>query len=201
MNAAVRNGTGAFQGISGRLRDGTLVHLRTACPADRERVLEFLDHTSRDSLALRYLRTVGPETAASEMLEPSAPHRRLSLLMDMDFPDPGTVLGHGEYICMDSEPTRAEVAFLVADHHQGEGAATMLLIALARHARQEGVEFFDAVVLPENCQMIDVFVGAGFPCSVALRDGLEQVSLDIGQEPMTGIVPYAAAGQRDRLQA
>jgi RimJ/RimL family protein N-acetyltransferase len=200
MNAAVRNGTDAFQGISGRLRDGTLVHLRTACPADRERVLEFLDHTSRDSLALRYLRTVGPETAASEMLEPSAPHRRLSLL-DMDLPDPGTVLGHGEYICMDSEPTRAEVAFLVADHHQGEGAATMLLIALARHARQEGVEFFDAVVLPENSQMIDVFVGAGFPCSVALRDGLEQVSLDIGQEPMTGIVPYAAAGQRDRLQA
>jgi hypothetical protein len=193
MNAAVRNGTDAFQGTSGRLRDGTLVHLRTACPADRERVLEFLDHTSRDSLALRYLRTVGPETAASEMLEPSAPHRRLSLLMDTDLPDPGTVLGHGEYICMDSEPTRAEVAFLVADHHQGEGAA--------RHARQEGVEFFDAVVLPENSQMIDVFVGAGFPCSVALRDGLEQVSLDIGQEPMTGIVPYAAAGQRDRLQA
>jgi acetate---CoA ligase (ADP-forming) len=201
MHAAESIGTGTFQERSGRLLDGTLVHLRTARPADRDRVLEFLDHTSRDSLALRYLHAVGPETAASEMLEPSAPHRRLSVLMDTDLPDPGTVLGHGEYICMDSEPTRAEVAFLVADRHQGEGAATMLLLALARHAREEGVEFFDAIVLPENSPMIDVFVGVGFPCSVALRDGLEQVSLDIGHEPMTHIVPYATVGQRDPLRA
>jgi acetate---CoA ligase (ADP-forming) len=201
MNGTDSSEPSSFERSSGRLRDGTLVHLRPAVPADLPRILDFLAHTSSDSLSLRYLRAVGPESAASEMLIASAAHQRLSLLLETDQPCSGTILGHGEFICTGSDPPRAEVAFLVADERQGVGAATMLLLHLARHARREGVQFFDAIVLPENGPMIDVFVGAGFPCSVSQRDGLEQVVLDISREPMTEIVPYESQGRRPRLRA
>src|SRR5208282_4483286 len=189
MAASTSSARMTVDGRSGRLRDGTIVQLRPVQSADRERVLEFLGHLSRDSLSLRYLRAVGPETAATEILIPSAARRQLSMVVETDQPHPGTILAHGEYVGADSDPTRAEVAFLVADDHQGVGIATLLLLHLARHARNLGVQFFDAIVLPENSPMIDVFVGAGFPCSVAMRDGLEQVALDITREPRTEILP------------
>jgi GNAT superfamily N-acetyltransferase len=201
MSTATSSARMTVDGKSGRLRDGTVVQLLPVQSTDRDRIFEFLRHLSKDSLSLRFLRPVGPETAAAEILLPSAARQRLSLLVETDQPHPGTILAHGEYISADSEPTRAEVAFLVADDHQGVGVATLLLLHLARHARNVGVQFFDAIVLPENSSMIDVFVGAGFPCSVVMRDGLEQVSLDITREPRTEILPYESEGPRARLRA
>jgi acetate---CoA ligase (ADP-forming) len=182
----------------GRLRDGTLVRIRRAQSCDRERVLQFVGRLSSDSLALRYLDAVRPDAAAAEILLPYLPGERLSLLLEADVPRPGTVIAHGEYSRDRADAARAEVAFLVEDDRQGLGAATLLLLHLARHARSAGVRRFDAISLPENRAMIDVFVGAGFPCSVTLRDGLEQVALDISREPATEILPYPAdrrAGQ------
>jgi GNAT superfamily N-acetyltransferase len=185
----------------GRLRDGTLVRVRSALPTDRLRVMEFLRHVSRNSLEQRFLGAMRPETAAPEILRPCGPSDRVSLLLEL----PGTtlvpVIAHGEYVRSESDPSRAEVAFLVADDRQGQGAATLLLVQLARRARSAGVQRFDALVLPENRPMLDVFLGAGFPCSLSVHDALEHVSLDIAREPLSGTALMDSPGNRPRLRS
>jgi acetate---CoA ligase (ADP-forming) len=188
-------------GRLGRLRDGTLVRIRSAGPADRGRVTEFLRHVTRDSLELRFLSAARPETALSEILSSGAPPDRVSLLLEIPDPDHPRVIAHGEYVRARQDRTRAEVAFLVSDERQGQGAATLLLLHLARQARSAGIRQFDAVTLPENRAMHDVFVGIGFPCSSTLREGLEYVALDIRRDPETGIVPVTSPGNRPRLRA
>ncbi len=187
--------------IMGRLRDGTLVQVRSALPQDRPRVMEFLRHVTKDSLELRFLAAVRPETAASEILAPRDPHNRVSLLLELPGPAPAVVIAHGEYVRSHSNPSRAEVAFLVADGQQGEGAATLLLLHLARRARAGGIRQFDAITLPENRAMLDVFLGIGFPCAVTVHDGLGNVALDITREPETGIVPLTLPSNRPRMRA
>jgi acetate---CoA ligase (ADP-forming) len=186
---------------TGRLRDGTRVRLRAALPTDRRRVLEFLRHVSRKSFELRFLTPQLPETAATEILSPHGLVERVSLLLELPEPGPVTVIAHGEYVRSTAEPTHAEIAFLVADDHQGQGAATLLLERLARRARASGIRQFDAVVLPENQAMIDVLVGAGFPCSSFVHDGLEHLSIDITHESDAGVRLLASTGNRPRLRA
>ena len=50
---------------------------------------------------------------------------------------------------------RAEVAFAVAAGYQGRGLATILLGQLADAAATNGVDTFEAIVLPENRRMLE----------------------------------------------
>jgi GNAT superfamily N-acetyltransferase len=56
----------------------------------------------------------------------------------------------------------AEVAFVVADAHQGRGLGTALLEILAELARESGVTHFRADTLFGNRAMLRVFLDAGF---------------------------------------
>ncbi len=56
----------------------------------------------------------------------------------------------------------AEVAFLIGDSHQGLGISTLLLERLAGIAAANGIIEFEAEVLSENQQMINVFKSSGF---------------------------------------
>ena len=56
----------------------------------------------------------------------------------------------------------AEVAFAVADEHQGRGLATLLLEYLATYASTQGITRFSADTLMDNRQMLEVFQAAGF---------------------------------------
>ena len=66
----------------------------------------------------------------------------------------------------------AEVAFTVADAHQGRGLGTVLLVVLARHAAGQGIRSFFADVLVENRQMLQVFRDAGFELATELSAGI-----------------------------
>jgi acetyl coenzyme A synthetase (ADP forming)-like protein len=58
---------------------------------------------------------------------------------------------------------RAEAAFAVADDRREQGLGTLMLGELAQIASSRGVRVFEAVVLPENHQMLSVFRESGFP--------------------------------------
>jgi GNAT superfamily N-acetyltransferase len=187
---------------NGRLRDGTRVCIRDVGEADRERVLDFLHHVTRDSLELRYLAACQVERAASDILAPGLPEEHVSLLVELAEPGrESETIAHGEFLRTPTDHTRAEVAFLVADDHQGRGAATLLLLHLARRARRQGIGQFDAITLPSNRAMMDVFMGAGFPCRVRYENGLEAVSLAIEREPETGIVLVPAPRPPRKIRA
>jgi acetyltransferase len=56
----------------------------------------------------------------------------------------------------------AEVAFVVADQHQGHGLGSYLLQRIIEIAVKEGLEMLEAVMLPDNFSMKDLFRRAGF---------------------------------------
>ena len=61
-----------------------------------------------------------------------------------------------------ADEREAEVAFVVADEHQGRGIGTVLLEHLAAAARERGITRFVAETLPDNRRMLEVFRAAGF---------------------------------------
>ena len=54
------------------------------------------------------------------------------------------------------------MAFAIADEYQGRGVGTILLAHLAEAAQEQGVEVFEATVLPDNYKMAEVFRESGF---------------------------------------
>lgn len=80
-----------------------------------------------------------------------------------------TPVGHAMYAPIDG--TRAEIAFEIADGLQGQGLGTLLLGQVADAARRAGVETLEAVVLPENARMLQVFARSGFPVQTGGREG------------------------------
>lgn len=65
----------------------------------------------------------------------------------------------------------AEVAFAVADANQGRGVGTLLLGMLAESAAAQGITSFEAWVMPENVDMLQVFRESGFPTTSRWADG------------------------------
>ena len=65
---------------------------------------------------------------------------------------------------------------MVADDHQGEGIATLMLEHLAAIARSNGIERFTAEVLADNRAMLAVFAKAGWPLQRRFESGV--VDLD-----------------------
>jgi acetate---CoA ligase (ADP-forming) len=81
----------------------------------------------------------------------------------------------------------AEVAFAVADAYQGRGVGTLLLGMLAEGAAAQGITSFEAWVMPENVDMLQVFRESGFPTTSRWADG--GVTLDMP----TSFAPEALA--------
>jgi acetyl coenzyme A synthetase (ADP forming)-like protein len=74
-------------------------------------------------------------------------------------------LGVARYIRREGQGAgahRAEFAVAVADAEQGRGVGTLLLEHLARIARRNGVDTFEADVLADNRKMFEVLAGGGF---------------------------------------
>jgi hypothetical protein len=80
----------------------------------------------------------------------------------------------------------AEVAFAVDDHFQGKGLGTILLERLATIAASNGFTRFEALTLPENAAMIDVFTESGF--EVRSRSESGAVSVQLAIEPTDAAV-------------
>lgn len=178
-----------------RLRDGTPVRIRPTRRQDRGAVDAFLRTLSLDSFELRYFSAVQAEIALEQILAQDPRGDEVSVLMEVVGTSPATVIAQAEYARDPHDRQRAEVAFLVSDAHQGQGAATLLLWDLARRARAQGVTTFTARVLPENFPMRSVFTGAGFPCGLEYFQGETEVTLDVRDEPHLGLIPWMPRAQ------
>ena len=73
----------------------------------------------------------------------------------------------------------AEVDFAVEDVYQEKGIGTSLIQHLARAARENGITSFEADVLAENKQMMDVFRDYGPHISSELEAGVYHITFPI----------------------
>lgn len=157
------------------LADGTDVTLRPIRPDDAAALAAFNERLSSESRYLRYFsfrRGIGER----ELERFTHPDGRLHAGV-VAFVD-GELVGHA---CFDRKEGElaAEVGFEVADAFQGRGLGTLLLEALVRHAKGEGVTAFTARVLLHNRRSLQVFRDLGLAERTRIADGVVEVVLDL----------------------
>jgi GNAT superfamily N-acetyltransferase len=175
------------------LRSGTNVLLRPIRPADRPRIAAGMQELSP---ATRYLRF---HAAIEELSEDQLDHltqvdhvdHEAIVAIDLDHPDvPG--VGVARYIRTAEDPAVAEAAITVADRYQGSGAGTLLLGAIARRARDNGIRVFRNYVLDGNHVMLEVFDNLGAERELQ-TDGLWRVDLAVPDDEAQ--LPDSPAGR------
>lgn len=154
------------------LGNGDTAVIRPMTPGDCDALAAFHRGQSSDSI---YRRFFSPKPELSK--------RELRHFTEIDMVDRVALVVelHGEFVAWASYErwpgrTEAEAAFMVADAHQGEGIATLLLEHLAAIAVSNGIERFTAEVLADNRAMLAVFAKAGWPLQRRFDSGV--VDLD-----------------------
>jgi protein lysine acetyltransferase len=134
-----------------QMRDDSWLYLRPVLPGDSERSSEGSIQFSSDTL---YRRFQTPRTPSKALM---------TYLFEVDYKqhfvwvmtegESGPVVADARYVRDETDPTLAEVAFIVGDDYQGRGVGSLLMAALAVAARSDGVRRFSARVLSDNLAM------------------------------------------------
>ncbi len=166
-----------FQPVDVALRDGSTVRVREVSPEDVAGLRDLLAGMSENSRWLRFLSSgVDIDRMAAAAVDTDD---GVGLVVTAGSPE--RIVAHAMYI--KETPSRAEVAFEVADAWHGRGIATILLAHLAGAAARDGVATFVAYVHPSNRRMVGVFRESGFPVEVHSSMGELEVEMPaaIGQ--------------------
>ncbi|HSO16883.1 MAG TPA: GNAT family N-acetyltransferase [Arthrobacter sp.] len=159
------------------LRDGGTAHLRPIHPSDADAVQAFHGGQSQKSIYMRFFAFKSKLSAKELKRFTEVDYKdRVALVITIG----GEIMGIGRYDRLD-DPEEAEVAFNIADAHQGRGIGSILLEHLAAAARENGIRKFSAEVLPENRKMLMVFSDAGYDVKRHFDDGV--VSLEFNIDP------------------
>jgi acyl-CoA synthetase (NDP forming)/RimJ/RimL family protein N-acetyltransferase len=159
------------------LRDGGTAHLRPIHPADADAVQAFHVGQSQRSIYMRFFAFKSKLSGKELKRFTEVDYRdRVALVITIG----GEIIGIGRYDRLE-DPKEAEVAFNIADAHQGRGMGSILLEHLSAAARENGIHRFSAEVLPENRKMLMVFSDAGYDVTRHFDDGV--VSLEFNIDP------------------
>jgi succinyl-CoA synthetase alpha subunit/RimJ/RimL family protein N-acetyltransferase len=161
------------------LRDGSMVHVRSAGPPDEPSIRSFLGQLSAQSLHLRF-GTAAPNLKVAARQWAHAPSRDHLSVLAISGAD-HVVVGEAGYERLSDD--RAEVALVVADRYHGHGLGTHLLGLLAEIANREGVRIFEAEILPENGPMLEVFRESGLPVRIHSEPGVVRVEISTSMTP------------------
>lgn len=166
-----------FSGVVGSalLANGRAVQIAPARPADLGRVRRFYQRLGDTSTYYRFfgIRRALPECELTAMVCQDV-SRHVALLASIG-PE---LIGIGEFIIA-ATGDEAEIAFVVADGHHGEGVATLLLERLAVIARRCGVRRFVATTLAGNDDMRLVFRTVGLTQQSHFDGDVIDISFDL----------------------
>jgi RimJ/RimL family protein N-acetyltransferase len=142
------------------LRDGRPIEMRALRPTDEAGMLDAINHTNAESLRRRFFVTKRGFSDKEKSFFMNVDFvNHVALVAEIDEDGRRKIIGGGRYI---SEPSEAEVAFVVIDAYQGQGIGTLLTRHLAVIARAAGLKELTADVLPENAPMQKVLRNFGF---------------------------------------
>ncbi len=173
--------------------DGGVVRLRPITPDDAEAMQLF---HARLSDRTRYLRYFGPypRMTPKDLYRTSHVdyHDRVGLVIELG----AEIIAVGRYELLPErpDPRAAEVAFVVADAHQGRGLGSILLEHLAGAAAENDIDTFVAEVLAENNAMVTVFRDAGYQVQRS-RDG-SVLHLEFAIDPTEALLSVRDSRER-----
>lgn len=173
------------------LKDGGGARIRPIKPEDGELLRAFFERLGPES---RYFRFFKIKKSLSDdevrFFTNVDYHDRMALVAVLE----GELIGVGRYDRESEDATTAEVAFAVADDHQGRGIGTELLELLTAHARDHGIQRFNAYVLAENRQMMRVFRNSGYELTRTIDAGVYTVDFPVEES----IASQEAEAEREK---
>ncbi|MDQ1731700.1 MAG: hypothetical protein QOK10_1859, partial [Pseudonocardiales bacterium] len=165
--------------------DGAPIHLRPITPDDADAIVAFHANLSVRTRYLRYF-SAYPTIPPRDLVRFSRVNHRDRVALAAWLGGDIIAIGRFEGLIRDGAPTgTAEVAFVVADGHQGRGIGSVLLEHLAEAAREVGIRRFEALVLAENTQMMRVFLDAGYKPSRQFDGSEVTLEFDITATALT----------------
>jgi acetyl coenzyme A synthetase (ADP forming)-like protein len=166
------------------LKDGSSILLRPIRVDDARSWVGFIGKLSTENKYLRFLHT------SKEMNLDDAVrfctvdyHNRFAFVAAASREPNKDIVGAGQYYRLPDHHS-AEVALAIQDSYQGRGLGTSLLKQLADVARENGIDIFEADVLAENEQMMNVFKDYGFHVTSELQTGVYHVTFAIAKTPV-----------------
>jgi RimJ/RimL family protein N-acetyltransferase len=176
------------------LRDGTLATLRLTRPEDHDGVRRFFHELSPESRRLRFFSLSDPaETFIEAFCDSSNPARQATIVAFRHGDGEPRPIAVGSYLDVGSGA--AEAAFAVGDADRAKGLGTILIERLATLAAINGFRRFEALVLPENQAMLEVFRDSGFEIRSTSERGAVTVHFPLAPTAQS----IAAAGHRHEL--
>jgi acetyl coenzyme A synthetase (ADP forming)-like protein len=161
------------------LKDGSTVHLRPIRPDDDDMMIALFNRFSPRTIYLRFHHVIREMTKEEVQRYTRVDYRdTFALIATLGEPPDVRIIAVGRYARL-ANPDRAEAAFVVEDSHQGRGISTHLLDQLAAVARSNGIRVFEAEVMSENREMMEVFRDSGFPLETTLEEGTYHVVFPI----------------------
>jgi len=161
------------------LKDGSKVHLRPIRADDTDAWLFLFSRLSPRTIYLRFHHVIAEVTKAEAETYTNIDYENnFALVAILGEPPDQRIIAIGRFARL-ANPERAEVAFLVEDSHQGRGISTHLLEHLAIAAREKGIRVFEAEVLAENREMMEVFHDFGFIVDAKYAEGTFHVVFPI----------------------
>jgi acetyl coenzyme A synthetase (ADP forming)-like protein len=157
------------------LRDGSTLRLRPVRPDDADGLRALHDRLSAASLRFRFFSVRRDSDDEVSRLLRADHDNEFTLVAESAH----HLVGVATYSRSHHQPSRAEVAFAIADPLQGRGIGTRMLDSLASIARDHRIEVFDAYVLLDNQRMMRVFLDSGFQVEKRLDGGVLHVVLTL----------------------
>jgi GNAT superfamily N-acetyltransferase len=161
--------------VKERLKDGSEIIIRAMRPDDKERLVRAFVHLEPQTIRMRFFyakRSLSDDDL--RWLEENGHGNHVGLVATVPSGRDELIIGEGSYVALGRA---AETAFTVADAWQGRGIGRRLLQHLARIARGQGIDQFDACVLSQNAPMLAVFRHSGLPIATQEAQGEVRVTL------------------------
>ncbi len=177
------------------LKSGQGLIFKPATLNDIPKVESFMMRVSRESLRMRFMATISHVSSDVVVQLCSGDFKNNACLIALTGDDTDSVIvGLGNYVASVNGHT-AEVALLIEDDFQGKGIGTLLLERLAGLAAANGFIEFEAEVLPDNYQMMDVFKSSGFERHQVWDSYTVHIELPVGGAAAL----WERAGLRERI--
>jgi acetyltransferase len=144
------------------LKDGSSLHLRPIQMSDEEKLLALFNRLSKHTIYLRFHHVLNHMSREEARRFCTVDYYNTFALVgtlgeDVD----ERIIAVGRY-AKQPGAERAQIAFEVEDKYQGLGIGSHLLDQLAYIAREKGIISFEAEVLAENQDMMNVLINSGF---------------------------------------
>jgi len=144
------------------LKDGSSLHLRPVRPSDEERLIALFSRLSKQTIYLRFHHTVTHFSREEARRWAAVDYvNTFGLVGTLGEGEDEKVIAIGQF-AREPGARMAQVAFEVEDKYQGLGIGSHLLDQLAYIARDKGITTFEAEVLAENKDMMNIFINSGY---------------------------------------